>query len=100
MKQESLARFLSFQSNNRKSAIQSRKSVGCLAILLLLTGRVRMADAQQAGKIFRIGILDQKADLPVQQAAKFEFIINLRAAKQIGLTLSPEFLARANQVSK
>jgi putative tryptophan/tyrosine transport system substrate-binding protein len=38
------------------------------------------------------------ADLPVQQATKFEFIINLKAAKQIGLTLSPEFLSRANKV--
>jgi putative ABC transport system substrate-binding protein len=38
------------------------------------------------------------ADLPVQQATKFEFIINLKGAKQIGLTLSPEFLSRANQV--
>jgi ABC-type uncharacterized transport system substrate-binding protein len=40
------------------------------------------------------------ADLPVQQATKFEFVINLKAAKQIELTLSPEFLSRANQVIK
>jgi putative ABC transport system substrate-binding protein len=38
------------------------------------------------------------ADLPVQQAMRFEFVINLKAAKQIGLTLSPAFLSRANKV--
>jgi putative ABC transport system substrate-binding protein len=53
-----------------------------------------------AGYVDKILKGAKPADLPVQQPTKFEFIINLKAAKQIGLTLSPEFLSRANQVIK
>ena len=38
------------------------------------------------------------ADIPVEQSSKFEFIVNLKTAKQLGVTIQPDVLARANRV--
>jgi ABC-type uncharacterized transport system substrate-binding protein len=66
----------------------------------LMTYAVNRADLDRraANYVAKIVKGAKPADLPVEQPTKFEFIINLKAAKQIGLTIPPKVLARADRV--
>jgi len=66
---------------------------------------VRTDEANVDGLFRRAAVYGDKilkgtkpAEIPVEQPTKFEFIINLKAAKQIGLIIPPNVLARADRV--
>ena len=93
-----------------------RKEIGELAVKSRLPAIYYRSDFVEAGGLMSYGVsqpdLDRRAatyvdkilkgtkpaDLPVEQPTKFEFIVNLKAAKQIGLTIPPNVLARADRV--
>jgi len=93
-------KFVEFADKNRLPAMCGRAAFvedGCL-----ISYAASRQDSMRRAAYFVDKILKgaKPADLPVQQPTKFEFAINLKTAKQIGLAIPPNLLARADRVIK
>ncbi|HEY7555234.1 MAG TPA: ABC transporter substrate-binding protein [Candidatus Binatia bacterium] len=91
-------RIADWAAKNRMPAIYHQGS-------FVAAGGLMSYGAEETEHYRRVAVMVDKilkgakpADLPVEQPTKFEFVINLKAAKQIGLTIPPNVLARADRV--
>jgi ABC-type uncharacterized transport system substrate-binding protein len=88
-------------------AVQNRVPLMSESVTVVEAGGLASYDANR-DEIFKRAAVDvdkilkgtKPADLPIEQPKKFEFVINLKTAKQIGLTIPPNVLARADKVIK
>jgi len=93
-------RILDFTLKNRLPAMYGEKGfveAGGLMAYGHIPAELHRRAATYVDKILKG---TKPAELPVEQPTKFEFIINLKAAKQIGLTIPPNVLVRADRVIK
>ena len=94
------ARIVELAAKNRLPAIYSNSQFVDAGALMFYGVNVLDLDRRAAAYVDKILKGRKPADLPVEQPMKFEFVINLNAAKQIGLTIPPNVLVRADRVIK
>src|SRR5262249_37212610 len=95
-----LKRIVEFAAKNRLPAMYAFTEAVDAGGLMLYAPNYADQFRRAATYVDKILKGTKPADLPVEQPTKFEFIINLKAAKQIGLTIPPTVLARADRVIK
>ena len=93
-------RILGFALKSRLPSVYSRKETVEAGGLIYYGADLVDNYRRAAYFVDRILKGAKPADLPVEQPTKFEFVINLKTAKQIGLTIPPEVLARASRLIK
>ena len=93
-------RIIEFATKNRLPAMYAQPEF--VDVGGLMSYAPNYADLFRRAAVYVDKILKgtRPGDIPVEQPTKFEFIINLKAAKQIGLTIPPNVLARADKVIK
>jgi putative ABC transport system substrate-binding protein len=93
-----LKRIVEFAAKNRLPAMYAFTEAVDAGGLMLYAPNYADQFRRAATYVDKILKGTKPADLPVEQPTKFEFIINLKAARQIGLTIPPTVLARADKV--
>jgi putative tryptophan/tyrosine transport system substrate-binding protein len=93
-------RIVGFASKSRLPAVYPYREAVDVGGLMYYGADLADSYRRVAYYVDRILKGTKPADLPVEQPTKFEFVINLKTAKQIGLTIPPNLLARADRVIK